>query len=107
MSISVCPPGVGAASVTLLSDINQLPEDETRPFCSRVHSRLAAASRTINSDRSRNGATAANTELSLDITKYLSYSSQVRSPTSPNTSATALRYGLRHQMPCYSLYVQP
>ena len=91
LSLYVCLyvtlPAGGAASVTLLSDVDQMPEDGTRPFCSRVHSRLAAASRTLNSDRSRNGATAANTELSLDITKYLSYSSQVRPLTLPNTSA--------------------
>ncbi|XP_043232760.1 uncharacterized protein LOC122387018 isoform X2 [Amphibalanus amphitrite] len=66
----------GAASQTLLSDVNQLPVDETRPLCSRVRSRLAASSRTFNSERSRHGATVANTELSLDISKYLSFHSQ-------------------------------
>ncbi|KAF0302298.1 hypothetical protein FJT64_025597 [Amphibalanus amphitrite] len=65
-----------AASQTLLSDVNQLPVDETRPLCSRVRSRLAASSRTFNSERSRHGATVANTELSLDISKYLSFHSQ-------------------------------
>ena len=60
--------------------MNQVPVDETpRPHCSRVRSRLAASSRTFNSERSRHGGTVGvTTELSLDITKYLSYHSQVR-----------------------------
>ncbi|XP_037068876.1 uncharacterized protein LOC119090192 [Pollicipes pollicipes] len=75
--------GGGAASVTLLSDVAQLPVDETRHRgASRVQSRLAASSRTFDSDRTRASAAAsaaagaASTELSLDITKYLSYTSQ-------------------------------